>query len=80
METTIYTIDGKDYKMFTLDILDAPTNVASYDLNKKLDEMIEQERYHEIKHIVELYGYYLPEEIDDTDEREVRESIEDVID
>lgn len=78
METTTYTIDGKEYKMFTLDILDAPTNVASYDLNAKIEEMIEQERYHEIRHIDELYGYYLPQEVDETDEREVRESIEDV--
>lgn len=40
METTIYTIDGKDYKMLTLDILGVPTNVASYDLNKKIEEII----------------------------------------
>lgn len=78
METTTYLIDGKEYKMFTLDILDTPTNVASYDLNAKIEEMIEQERYHEIRHIDELYGYYLPQEVDETDEREVRESIEDV--
>lgn len=78
METTTYLIDGKEYKMFTLDIFDSPTNVASYDLNAKIEEMIEQERYHEIRHIDELYGYYLPQEVDETDEREVRESIEDV--
>ena len=46
----------------------------------KLNEMIEQERYHEIRHIDEMYGYYLPQEVDETDEREMIESIEDVID
>ena len=66
--------------MFELNILGTPTMVASYDLNEKLNEMIEQERYHEIRHIDEMYGYYLPQEVDETDEREMIESIEDVID
>ena len=80
MEILEFVIDGKTYKMFELNILVTPTMVASYDLNEKLNEMIEQERYHEIRHIDEMYGYYLPQEVDETDEREMIESIEDVID
>lgn len=80
MDILEFVIDGKTYKMFELNILGTPTMVASYDLNEKLNEMIEQERYHEIRHIDEMYGYYLPQEVDETDEREMIESIEDVID
>ena len=80
MFTQDYIIDGQPYRMLTLEIKGELTNVATHSLNKKLNEMIEQERYHEIKYIDEMYGYYLPEEVDETDEREVRESIEDVMD
>ena len=78
METTLYKIDGRNYKMFTLNILGKPMKVASYALNKKIEKMIEQERYHEVLDIDEQYCYYLPKEVDETDEREMIESIEDV--
>ena len=79
MEITLYKIDGRNYKMFTLNILGKPTKVASYALNKKIENMIEQGRYHEVIDIDEQYGYYLPKEVDETDEREMIESIEDVV-
>lgn len=79
MDITLYKIDGRNYKMFTLNILGKPMKVASYALNRKIDKMIEQERYHEVRHIDEQYGYYLPKEVDETDEREMIESIEDVV-
>ena len=41
--------------------------------------MIGQGRYHEVIDIDEQYGYYLPKEVDETDEREMIESIEDVV-
>lgn len=78
METTLYKIDGRNYKMFTLDILGKPMQVASYALNRKIAKMIEQGRYHEVLDIDEQYCYYLPKEVDETDEREMIESIEDV--
>ena len=78
METTLYKIDGRNYKMFTLNILGKPMQVASYALNRKIEKMIEQGRYHEVIGIDEQYGYYLPKEVDETDEREMIESIEDV--
>ena len=78
MDILTFKIDQKDYKMFVLPILGKPTNVASYDLNKKIDKMIEQNRWHEVCDIDNMYCYYLPKEVDETNEREMIESIEDV--
>lgn len=80
MSTIDFVIDGKKYKMFELPIFGIPTLVASFALNEKINEMIEQERYHEVQGIDDMYGYYLPEEIDENDEREMIESIESVFD
>ena len=55
METTLYKIDGRNYKMFTLNILGKPMQVASYALNRKIAKMIEEGRYHEVLHIDEQY-------------------------
>ena len=44
METTLYKIDGRNYKMFTLNILGKPMQVASYALNRKIAKMIEEGR------------------------------------
>ena len=78
MEIITYNIDNKEYKMFVLPILGKLTNVASYALNKKIEKMIEQDRWHEVCNIDNMYEYYLPQEVDETDEREMIESIEDV--
>lgn len=78
MDILTFTIDQRKYKMFVLPILGKPTNVASYALNHKIERMIEQDRWLEIKHIDGMYQYYLPREVDETDEREMIESIEDV--
>lgn len=73
-----YLIDGEKYKMFTLEIKGKWINVASYNLEEKISKMIEEGRYKEIKYIDEMYGYCLPQDIDDTNADEIRESIEDV--
>lgn len=78
MDIKTYTIDKRKYKMFVLPILGKQTYVASYALNRKIEKMIEQDRWHEVEHIDKLYYYYLPKEVDETDEREMIESIEDV--
>ncbi len=49
METTLYKIDGRNYKMFTLNILGKPMQVASYALNRKIAKMIEP--YVDIIHV-----------------------------
>ena len=59
MDITLYKIDGRNYKMFTLNIFGKPMKVASYALNRKIEKMIGQGRYHEVIDIDEQYGYYL---------------------
>ena len=78
MLTYYFKIDNRYYKMVETDILGKQTRIASYALENKIQKMIEQERWLEVREISGLYEYYLPKEVDDTDEREVRESIEDV--
>jgi hypothetical protein len=79
MEIIKVKIDGREYELYSLNILGREVTVASYKLNRKLDKMIEQERYHEIKHIDSMYSYFLPKEVDHTDENEIRDSIESVM-
>lgn len=79
MEIIKVKIDGREYELYSLNILGRDVTVASYKLNRKLDKMIEQERYHEIKHIDDMYYYFLPKEVDHTDEDEIRDSIESVM-
>jgi hypothetical protein len=78
METTIYTIDGKEYKTFTLRIYDVYMTIASSALNEKIEQMIEDNRYDEVIHIDETYGFVLPENVDEN-ENDIRESIETII-
>lgn len=80
METTIFTIDGKDYKMFSLEVCGEYMNIASYDLDEKIYDMMTDtpSRYHEVKHIDELYGFSIDENIRET-EHDIREHIKDII-
>lgn len=79
METTIYTIDGKEYKTFTLRIHDVYMTIASFALNEKIEQMIEDNRYDEVIHIDETYGFVLPIGVDENKD-DIRESIETIID
>lgn len=74
-------IDGRTFRMFNLEIKGVFMNVAEEDLNQYIEDCIEHERYHKVQHIDEQYGYYVPQEVADTEnEDDIRESIEDVID
>lgn len=77
MEITIWTIDNKEYKTFTLPVRDTYVTVASFELNEKVEQMIDEGRYDEVIHIDDIYGYVLPEGIEEND---IRESIETIID
>ena len=44
----------------------------------RIYEMIRNGRYEEVRHIDSLYGYYLPQDVDETDALAVKESIESV--
>lgn len=76
MITRKFTIDGEEYKMFNLEIKGKRLNVASYDLDCKVVEMMEADRYSEIRHIDELYGYVLSEDTDESNAEAIREEIE----
>lgn len=71
-----FMIDGKNYKMFNLEIMGKRINVASCTLHEKIGELIDQGRYNEVRQIDGLYGYYLPHEVDETDPEAIKDSIE----
>ena len=80
MTTEYFEIDGKQYKMFNLLVCGNYINVASYDLDEKVIDMMTDtpSRYDEVKHIDELYGYSIEEDTEET-ESAIREHIEDII-
>jgi hypothetical protein len=79
METIKIKIDGREYEMYSLTILGREVTVASYQLNQKIESLIDRGRYNEVEHIDSMYEYYLPKEVDHTDEFEIRDSIESVM-
>lgn len=68
METIIYHIDDKEYKMFNLCVLGLWVLVASSDLYDKIEEMIEDDRYQEVRWIDEKFGYALTEDVEETED------------
>lgn len=74
-------IDGRTFRMFNLEIKGTMMNIAEENLEQFIQDCIENEQYHKVRHIDEQYGYYVPQEVADTEnEDDIRESIEDVID
>jgi hypothetical protein len=78
MKTTIYTIDGNEYKTFSLLISGIYMTIASFALDEKIEQMIEDNRYDEVMRIDETYAFVLPEDVDEN-ENDIRESIETII-
>lgn len=76
MRPRTFTIDGVRYRMFNLEINGERINVASYSLNDKIYQMMQEDRYDEVRHIDALYGYSLPQNVDETDANAIRETIE----
>ena len=85
MKTIKVIIDGKEYRMFEITVFkgtekEQQVTVAEESLNKAIENMIGQERYHEVKDIDEKFSYYVPQEIaDDETEFEITDSIESVM-
>lgn len=75
METIIYNIDGKDYKMFNLCVLGLWVLVASADLYNKIEQMIDEGRYQEVMWLDEQFGYALTEGVEETEDA-IREYME----
>ena len=80
MTIELYEIDGKEYKMFNLLICGVYMNIASYALDEKVIDMMTDtpSRYGEVRHIDELYGYSIDEDVEETEEA-IRKHIEDLI-
>lgn len=75
------TLDGRQYRIFDVRVLigtkdETVVPAAEHALEKHIQEMIADERYHECIDIDEQYAYYLPEEVDPDCPEDVAESIE----
>ena len=84
MERITVKLYGRPYilirfKAFPGTDKETEVTVAEHKLNALIEKRIKQERYHEVRKVDEMYGYYLPKEVDINDDREVRDSIESVM-
>lgn len=75
-----YTIDGVEYDMYRISYKGKEHNVASFALHEKINELIECDRYLEVKDIDGLYNVYIPEDVDPNDMDDVYKSAIDGID
>lgn len=79
--TRTVTLDGRRYRIFGVRVLigtadEAVVTAAEHALEKHIQEMIADERYHECIDIDHQYAYYLPEEVNPECPEDVAESIE----
>lgn len=84
MERITVVLYGRPYTLFRFTACEGTVHeelvtVAEHKLNALIEKRIDQGRYNEVQKVDEMYGYYLPKEVDINDEREIRESIEDVV-
>ena len=85
MEKYTVTIDSLEYSLFEMTVFkgthhEQTITAAEERLNNKVEEMIEQDRYHEVQLIDESYGYWIPQDIaDEGIESEIIDCIESVM-
>lgn len=85
MKKITVQIDGVGYSLFEITVFKGTGKeqtilVAEERLNDKIEQLIEQDRYQEVKKIDDMYGYWVPQEIaDDECEFEIVDSIESVM-
>ena len=75
---------GKTYTLFRFKVFpgtphEQTVTAAEHALDSLIEDCIQRNRYHEVQAVDEMYGYVLPEEIDTTNDHDIRESIEDVV-
>lgn len=85
MERIIVKLYGRNYILFRFTAFpgtpkEQEVTVAEHKLNALIEKRIDQNRYPEVQEVDEMYAYYLPKEVDINDEREIRESIESIMD
>ena len=78
-------IDKDEFVLFEITVFQGTPNestilVAEERLNDKIEQLIKQNRYHEVKELDDMYHYWVPQEIaDDECEFEIVDSIESVM-
>lgn len=74
-------LDGRTFRMFNLEIKGVSMNIAEENLDQYIQDCIENEQYHKVRHIDEQYPFVVAQCIADLeDEDEIREEIEFIID
>lgn len=80
MEIEKIKLNGHEFRMFRVLINDESFLVAEEKLENYIQQMIEQERYHEVENIDTMYAIYIPQEVADTEnEVEIIKSVIDVL-
>lgn len=80
MEIEKINLNGHEFRMFRVLINNESFLVAEEKLEEYIQEMIEQERYHEVENIDTMYAIYIPQEVADTEnEVEIIKSVIDVL-
>lgn len=81
MEIKTIEYNGAQYLIFIINIGGQYYSCAEEKLDNLIVEHIENDMYHLVEHIDDMYGYVVPQEIADTqNENEIIESIKDAID
>lgn len=80
MEIEKINLNGHEFRMFRVLINNESFLVAEEKLEEYIQEMIENDRYHFVQHIDEMYAMYIPQEIADTENGEnIIQSVSDVL-
>lgn len=82
VERDTVILDGEEYTLFEITlhngVKSAVVTAAEPRLEAVIQEAIENDRYHEVIHIDEMYGYVVDSTIDLEDDDDVIESIRDI--
>ena len=78
-------IGKKEYRLFEIVVFkntkhEQTVMVADERLNRRIEQAINQEQYHKVQNIDDLFGYWVPQDIaNDEIETEIIDSIESVM-
>lgn len=74
-------LEGNEFRLFHVFINNESFIVAEEKLENYIQQMIENDRYHIVQHIDEMYAIYIPQEVADTENEEsIIQSVNDVLD
>lgn len=73
-------LNGHEFRMFHIVVSNENLIVAEEKLENYIQEMIEQERYHEVEYIDTMYAIYIPQDVADSEnEKNIIQSVSDVL-